>query len=56
MKNGRVVKHENAANINACLRKLINEYEEILSSIHYQSTISCTELIHVITREQQKRE
>ena len=30
MKNGRVVKHENAANINACLRKLINEYEEIL--------------------------
>lgn len=24
MKNGRVVKHENAANINACLRKLIN--------------------------------
>jgi len=22
MKNGRVVKHENAANINACLRKL----------------------------------
>lgn len=55
MKNGRVVKHENAANINSCLRKLINEYEEILSSIHYQSTISCTELIHVITREQQKK-
>lgn len=45
MKNGRVVKHENAANINACLRKLINEYEEILSSIHYQSNISCTEFI-----------
>ena len=56
MKNGRVVKHENAANINSCLRKLINEYEEILSSIHYQSTISCTELIHVITREQQKKD
>lgn len=48
MKNGRVVKHENAANINACLRKLINEYEEILSSIHYQSNISCTELIRII--------
>ncbi|WP_455667069.1 tyrosine-type recombinase/integrase [Phocaeicola sp.] len=55
MKNGRVVKHENATNINACLRKLINEYEEILSSIHYQSTLSCTELIHLITREQQKK-
>lgn len=55
MKNGRVVKHENATNINACLRKLINEYEEILSSIHYQSTFSCTELIHLITREQQKK-
>lgn len=55
MKNGRVVKHENATNINACLRKLINEYEEILSAIPYQSTLSCTELIHLVTREQQKK-
>lgn len=55
MKNGRVVRHENAANINACLRKLIYEYEEILSSVHFQSAISCTELIHIITREQQKK-
>ena len=30
--------------------------KEILWSIHYQSNISCTELIHVITREQQKKE
>lgn len=55
LKNGRVVKHENATNINACLRKLINEYEEILSAIPYQSTLSCTELIHLVTREQQKK-
>lgn len=55
MKNGRVVKHENASNINTCLRKLINEYEEILSSMHYISTLSCTELIHLITHEQQKK-
>ncbi|WP_294612195.1 phage integrase SAM-like domain-containing protein [uncultured Bacteroides sp.] len=55
MKNGKVVRHENAANINACLRKIIYEYEEILSSIHYLPTLSCTELIHTITREQQKK-
>lgn len=55
MKNGRVVRHENAANINTCLRRIIYEYEEILSSIHYLPTLSCTELIHLITREQQKK-
>ena len=55
MKNGKVVRHENAANINACLRKIIYEYEEILSSIHYLPTLSCTELIHTITCEQQKK-
>ncbi len=55
LRNGKVVRHENAANINACLRKIIYEYEEILSSIHYLPTLSCTELIHLITREQQKK-
>lgn len=55
LKNGKVVRHENAANINTCLRKIIYEYEEILSSIHYLQTLSCTELIHTITREQQKK-
>ena len=55
MKNGKVVRHENAANINTCLRKIIYEYEEIISSIHYLQTLSCTELIHTITREQQKK-
>lgn len=55
IKNGRVVRHENAANINTCLRRIIYEYEEILSSIHYLPALSCTELIHLITREQQKK-
>lgn len=55
IKNGRVVRHENAMNINACLRKLINEYEEILSSIPYQSTLTCTELIHLMIRAQQRK-
>lgn len=55
LKNGRVIKHENATNINASLRKLINEYEEILSSISYSASLSCTELIHVITNEQKKK-
>ena len=49
LKNGRVVRHENAANMNACLRKLINEYEEIITSISYLPAISCTELIRIIS-------
>lgn len=55
LKNGRVVRHENAANMNACLRKLINEYEEIVTSISYLPVISCTELIRMITYEQKKK-
>ena len=55
LKNGRVVRHENAANINACLRRIIYEYEEILSSIHYLQMLTCTEVIHTIAREQQKK-
>ena len=55
LKNGRVIRHENAANINSCLRRIIDEYEEILASIGYLSTISCTELIHIITYEQKKK-
>lgn len=55
LKNGRVVRHENATNMNACLRKLINEYEEIVTSISYLPAISCTELIHIIAYEQKKR-
>ena len=55
LKNGRVVRHENAANMNACLRKLINEYEEIITSISYLPAISCTELIRIITYEQKKK-
>ena len=55
IKNGRVVRHENAANMNACLRKLINEYEEIVTSISYLHAISCTELIRIINYEQKKK-
>ena len=55
LRNGKVIRHENAANINASLRKLINEYEEIVASISYLSVISCTELIHIISYEQKKK-
>lgn len=55
IKNGRVIRHENAANMNACLRKLINEYEEIVTSISYLPAISCTELIRIINYEQKKK-
>ena len=41
--------------MNACLRKLINEYEEIVTSISYLPAISCTELIHIIAYEQKKK-
>ncbi len=55
IKNGRVIRHENAANMNAYLRKLINEYEEIVTSISYLPAISCTELIRIINYEQKKK-
>ncbi|WP_291590967.1 tyrosine-type recombinase/integrase [Bacteroides sp.] len=55
LKNGRIIRHENATNMNACLRKLINEYEEIVTSISYLPAISCTELIRIITYEQKKK-
>lgn len=55
LKNGRVIRHENAFNINSSLRKLLYEYEEILSNISYLASISCTELIHIITYEQKKK-
>lgn len=41
--------------MNACLRKLINEYEEIVTSISYLPAISCTELIRIINYEQKKK-
>lgn len=41
--------------MNTCLRKLINEYEEIVTSISYLPAISCTELIRIITYEQKKK-
>lgn len=55
LRNGRVIRHENATNINSCLRRLLYEYEEILSSISYLSSISCTQLIHIIASEQKKK-
>ena len=56
LKIGRVSKAMRiAANMNVCLRKLINEYEEIVTSISYLPAISCTELIRIITYEQKKK-
>lgn len=53
LKNGKVVKHENADKINAALRRLIYEYEEILSATGYLSSLTCTEVVHLL---QNKRE
>lgn len=55
LRKGRVVKHENAANINACLGKIISEYEEILSCMPGLHSLSCTEVVHALIRERQKR-
>lgn len=54
LKNGRVVKHENAENINAALRKLIYEYEEILSATGYLSSLTCTEVVHLLQQERRR--
>lgn len=54
LKNGRVVKHENADKINAALRKLIYEYEEILSATGYLSSLTCTEVVHLLQQERRR--
>lgn len=54
LKNGRVVKHENAENINVALRRLIYEYEEILSTTGYLSSLSCTEVVHLLQRKRER--
>ena len=45
LKKGRVVRHENAAQINLCLQRTINEYILILSSIKHANQLTCTQLI-----------
>lgn len=54
-KKGRVVRHENAAQINLCLQRTINEYILILSSIKHANQLTCTQLIHSIQEEERKK-
>lgn len=55
LKKGRVVRHENAAQINLCLQRTINEYILILSSIKHTNQLTCTQLIHSIQEEERKK-
>lgn len=55
LKKGRVVRHENAAQINLCLQRTINEYILILSSIKHANQLTCTQLIHSIQEEERKK-
>lgn len=55
LKKGRVVRHENAAQINLCLQRTINEYILILSSIKHANQLTCTQLIHSIQEEEHKK-
>lgn len=55
LKKGRVVRHENAAQINLCLQRTINEYTLILSSIKHANQLTCTQLIHSIQEEERKK-
>lgn len=55
LKKGRVVHHENAAQINLCLQRTINEYILILSSIKHANQLTCTQLIHSIQEEERKK-
>ena len=56
LKNGKVVKHENADRINHALRKIIYEYEEILSEASGLSSLSCTEVVHLLLSKREKKE
>lgn len=55
LKKGRVVRHENVAQINLCLQRTINEYILILSSIKHANQLTCTQLIHSIQEEERKK-
>lgn len=55
LKKGRVVRHKNAAQINLCLQRTINEYILILSSIKHANQLTCTQLIHSIQEEERKK-
>ena len=55
LKKGRVVRHENAAQINLCLQRTINVYILILSSIKHANQLTCTQLIHSIQEEERKK-
>lgn len=55
LKKGRVVRHGNAAQINLCLQRTINEYILILSSIKHANQLTCTQLIHSIQEEERKK-
>lgn len=55
LKKGRVVRHENAAQINLCLQRTINEYILIFSSIKHANQLTCTQLIHSIQEEERKK-
>lgn len=55
LKKGRVVRHENAAQINLCLQRTINEYILILSSIKHANQLTCTQLIHSIQEKERKK-
>lgn len=55
LKKGRVVRHENAAQINLYLQRTINEYILILSSIKHANQLTCTQLIHSIQEEERKK-
>lgn len=55
LKKGRVVRHENTAQINLCLQRTINEYILILSSIKHANQLTCTQLIHSIQEEERKK-
>ena len=54
-RDGRVVRHAIAEQINACLRKTIDEYALIASSLSYAQELSCTELIRYIREEKRKK-
>lgn len=53
-RNGRVVRHEHADQINSHLRKKVDDYIRLAASLDDAQGLTCTELIHFL-REAQRR-
>lgn len=53
-RNGKVIRHEHADQINSCLRKKVDNYFRLAASLDDAQGLNCTELIHFLHEEQRR--